>query len=163
MNYLFILFVFPFLAWGQNQVAIRATMVPHSATFTAKSEKLKGRLLKQQNTFSADRLSVFVDSFTTENKLRDQHFVQYLAGGEKLPHPRIDLIKLKAREGKGRGEIIINGVAKEVEISYQEKGDEVHAEFTVTPSHFKLPPANYLGIGVEDQVKVKVQIKYEIK
>ena len=154
----------PILGWSQNLVSVKGTMVPNSGSFTAKSEKLKGRLLKQSDhSFTADRLSVFVDSFQSENKLRDKHFAQYLAGDKKPPQRRIDLLDLTARDGKGTASLKINGVTKPIEISYQEKDHFIEASFEVKASDFNLLPASYLGIGLEDLVKINVQYTYEKK
>lgn len=154
----------PFYSWGQNFVSVRAVMVPNTGSFTAKSEKLKGRLLKHSdNSFTADRLSVFVGSFQTENNLRDKHFAEYVGGGKKLPHRRIDLLDLTAKDGKGKANLKVNGVTKPVDINFEEKDDFVEASFEVKASDFNLPKANYLGIGLEDLVKVNVQYKYEKK
>ena len=153
----------PAFSWGQNLVSVRATMIPNTGSFTAKSVKLKGRLLKEGSSFTADRLSVFVNSFETENNLRDRHFAEYVGGGAKLPHRRIDLTELKASEGKGVGNLIVNGVSRPVEISYTEKENFIEANFSVKASDFKLPRANYLGVGLEDLVKIQVQYPYENK
>lgn len=149
--------------YAQNVISVRATLVPDTGSFTATSEKAKGRLLKQGQEFTADRLSVFADSFRTENPLRDKHFAEYIAGGEKLPNPRIDITNLKATKGRGEANLTVNGVTKPVKINYVSQSKYVDAEFEVNCSDFNLPKAKYLGIGVEDKVKVKIKYYYETK
>ncbi|WP_408099036.1 YceI family protein [Peredibacter sp. HCB2-198] len=148
---------------AQNIVRVYATLIPNTGSFEATSEKAKGRLLKQGQEFTADRISVFVDSFTTGNGLRDKHFAEHIGGGPKLPHPRIDLTDLKAGQGKGTANLTLNGVTKPVTITYSSKDKYVDAKFEVSSSEFNLPKAQYLGIGVEDKVKVSVKYYYEKK
>ena len=138
-------------------------MIPDTGTFTAKSEKAKGRLLKIENSFKADRISVFTDSFKTENSLRDKHLIEYLNGDPKNPHSRIDITELKGQGGKAQAFLTLNGVKNPVSITYEEGSNFVDAEFEVDTTSFKLPKANYLGIGVEDKVKVTVKYYYERK
>ena len=149
--------------YAQNTIRVMAKLIPDTGSFTAISEKPKGRLLKQGKRFTADRLSVFADSFQTENPLRDKHFTDYLAGGSKRPHPRIDILDLEATEGKGKATLVVNDVKKPVELKYTEENKFVDAEFEVKASDFNLPKASYLGIGVQDKVKIKVKYYYEIK
>lgn len=150
-------------ALAQNTISVRAKLIPDSGTFTAISEKPKGRLLKQGERFTADRISVFADSFKTENPLRDKHFTKYLAGGDKFPYPRIDLTDLKASHGTGKATLTLNNVKRPVKIKYLEKDKYVEAEFKVKASEFNLPNASYLGIGVQDQVKINVHYYFETK
>ena len=149
--------------YAQNTIRVMAKLVPDTGSFTAISEKAKGRLLKQGNRFTADRISVFADSFKTENPLRDKHFTEYISGGKGLPHPRIDILNLEASEGKGKATLAVNNVKQPIEIKYKEQDKYVDAEFEVKASDFKLPKANYLGIGVQDEVKIKVQYYFETK
>lgn len=164
MKYFFVSLCFlSSLAFAQNVIRVRAVLVPNTGTFTATSKETKGRLLKRAKEFTADRISVFVDSFKTENSLRDKHFKQHIGGGPKMTHPRVDITELKASHGKGRANLTLNGITKEVEIIYTEKPKFIEAHFNVNSTDFDLPKAQYLGIGVEPGVKVNVEYHYEIK
>src|SRR5690606_13728175 len=101
-------------SFAQNIIRVRATLIPNTGSFTATSEKAKGRLLKSDSTFTADRISVFVSSFKTENELRDKHFAEHIGGGKKQTHPRIDITELKAQNGEGEAKLTLNGVTKPV-------------------------------------------------
>lgn len=150
-------------AYAQNIVRVYATMIPNTGSFVATSEKAKGRLLKRGEEFTADRISVFANSFTTDNGLRDKHFAEYIAGGAKLPYPRIDITELKASKGTGTAKLTLNGVTKPVNLTYKPEGKYVDAKFEVNASDFNLPKAEYLGIKVEDKVKVSVKYYFEKK
>jgi polyisoprenoid-binding protein YceI len=159
----FISFFFTSSLLAQNLVHVRATLIPNTGSFTAKSEKAKGRLVKSGNTYTADRISVFVTSFQTENQLRDKHFAEHIGGGKKQTHPRIDITELKAEKGEGQALLTLNGVTKPVKLKYEENKGFVEAKFDVSSSDFNLPKAQYLGIGVENNVSVTVKYFYELK
>ena len=150
-------------SFAQNIIRVRATLIPNTGSFTATSEKAKGRLLKSGSTFTADRISVFVSSFKTENELRDKHFAEHIGGGKKQTHPRIDITELKAQNGEGEAKLTLNGVTKPVKMKYEDKNGFVEASFKVSSTDFNLPKAQYLGIGVENDVAVNVKYFYEIK
>lgn len=147
---------------AENNLEVHATLVPDTGSFVAKSNKVKGRLIKKGNVFTADRLSVLVNSFSTENKLRDKHFGEHIGGGSKLPNPRVEVTNLKAQNGKGTATIKINNVSRPIDITYTEKKGYVDAEFFVNAKDFNLPRAQYLGVGVEDKVRVTVKYDYEV-
>ncbi|WPU66122.1 YceI family protein [Peredibacter starrii] len=148
---------------AQNIIRVNAVLVPNTGSFVATSEKARGRLLKRGEDFTADRISVFADSFRTDNGLRDKHFAEYIGGGPKLPHSRIDITELKGTKGTAKANITINGITKPVDITYTAHDKYVDAKFEVLCSSFNLPKAQYLGIGVEDKVKVSVQYYFEKK
>lgn len=148
---------------NSNTVKIYATMIPNSGSFVATSDKARGRLLKTNNEFSADRLSVSVDSFKTENSLRDLHLAKFLAGGSALPHPRIDIINLVGKQNKAKATIVINGVSKDLNLDYIEQSSYVQVTFNLKTSDFKLETPNYLGVKVSEDVKVEVKYYWEVK
>lgn len=146
-----------------NIIKVYATMIPNSGSFVATSDKARGRLLKTGNEFKADRLSVSLDSFRTENSLRDKHFAQYLSGGSALPHPRVDIINLVGKQNKATGTIVINGVSKEIKLDYTENVNYVDVTFNLKTRDFKLDTPNYLGVTVSEDVKVEVKYYWEVK
>lgn len=148
---------------AQNIIRVSAVLVPNTGSFVATSEKARGRLLKRGEEFTADRISVFADSFRTDNGLRDKHFAEYIGGGKKLPYSRVDITELKARNGTATAKLTLNGITKPVDITYTAFDKYVDAKFEVNCSNFNLPKAQYLGIGVEDKVKVSIQYYFEKK
>lgn len=140
-----------------NIVTIFAKMIPNAGSFSGTSNKARGRLLKTATGYEADRLSVLADTFKTENVVRDSHLADYISGGSKRPHPRIDLLNLKAQDGKATATLQINNIKKEIQIAYKEKEDHVVAEFQVNTEDFKLPEASFLGVVVEKMAKITAE------
>ena len=146
-----------------NIIKIYATMIPNSGSFVATSDKARGRLLKTEEEFTADRLSVSADSFKTENTLRDTHVSNFLSGGSEHPHPRIDIINLKGKQNTATATIVINGVSKELKLEYAEKADHVEVTFNLNTKDFKLETPSFLGVSVSEDVKVEVKYYWEVK
>lgn len=146
-----------------NILKLHASITPNAGSFVATSNKSRGRLLKTNNVFTADRISVFSESFMTENTLRDKHVADYLAGGENRPFPRIDIIELRGENNKAKAKIIINNITKEIEINFLEKDNYVEAEFEINTSDFNLSPASFLGVKVSNKVKVTSKYFWESK
>ena len=93
-----------------------------------------------------------VDDFKTGIDLRDEHFKKHL-GLEKTP--KITMKNISAENGTGTGTLSVNGVEKTVQFTYKKESEKkLRAEFKVKNADFKLPSANYMGVGVEDEVTV---------
>lgn len=147
----------------ENIIKIYATLIPNAGSFVATSDKARGRLIKNQNNLSADRISVFANSFTTENTLRDKHLEEYLSGGATLPHPRIDIINLKGQDNQAQATIVINGINKDINFNYKSHANFATAEFYLDTNDFKLPKAEFLGVKVDTKVKIEVKYFWESK
>jgi polyisoprenoid-binding protein YceI len=131
-----------------------------AGSFQGVSSKAKGELVKVGDTFTADKITVSIESFRTGIDLRDEHMWKHLNSSK---HPRAVLTNLKAKNGKATADLEVNGVKKPVAITYQVKGTAVEANFTVNASQFGLKKAEYLGVGVNDQVGVAASIPYKTK
>ena len=145
------------LADGSIKVLVKLSP---AGSFTAKSEKLKGTIIQSGSSFSSEKLSVGIDTFKTGINLRDEHFWKY------LKHPtiqKISLYTLKATGGTGRGTLEVNGVKKEVSITYSEHGEQVTAKIKASAHDFGLPQEKYLGISVSDEVNIEVTADYTKK
>lgn len=145
------------MAMAENKVVLNVGLVP-AGSFQATSLKPKGDLKKTGESFSADKIVVSIESFKTGIDLRDEHFWKHL---KSSTHPKATLSNLKAQGGKATADLEVNGVKKPVNITYKVAGQEVLADFTVKASDFTLPKAEYLGVGVSDEVKVNVTLEYK--
>lgn len=163
--FIFLLFLTS-LAYAQEQeniIKLHTTLIPNAGSFVATSDKARGRLLKTKNTFSADRISVFSDSFETENILRDKHLADYLAGGAKRPFPRIDLTDLTGENNLAKAKLTVNNVTKDVQIKYSTHKNFIEAEFEIKTNDYNLEPASFLGVNVSSNVKITAKYFWEEK
>lgn len=124
-----------------------------AGAFKAKSSKINGRIIVRGEEVSARRITIPIDSFTTDIGLRDEHFKKYLKMDE---HPRAELTELKGKNLKARGKLQIAGVLKEMEFDYTIRDNKVHTTFIVNVTDFGLTKAQYLNVGVSEIVKVTV-------
>jgi len=146
-------------SFAEEKITVSVGLTP-AGSFQAVSKKLKGNLLKENGAFSADKISVTVESLKTGIDLRDEHLWKHL---QSVKHPKVTLYNLKAQGGKGTALLEVNGVKKPVGISYAEKGPEVLAKFRVKASDFALPKADYLGVGVDNIVAIEVSIPFKAR
>lgn len=146
-------------SFAEEKVTLFVSLTP-AGSFQAVSKKPKGNLIKEKGAFTADKISVSVESFKTGIDLRDEHFWKHLNSSK---HPKVTLYNLKAQDGKGSGQLEVNGIKKPVAISYVEKGQEVEAKFKVKASDYSLPKAEYLGVGVNDVVAVEVTLPFKAR
>lgn len=152
MRYISLLtLLFSFSVFAKKEVKLYVALSP-AGSFEAISEKLKGNVIKKGNSISADKLWVSIESLKTGIDLRDEHFWKHLNSSK---HPKAVLTNVKGESGKAQGILEINGVKKPVAIAYSEKDGDVVARFNVKASSFNLKKAEYLGVGVSDDVKIE--------
>lgn len=60
--------------------------------------------------------------------------------------------------GKGKGVISIKGISKEISGTYKIEGQTLKANFKLSLQDFKIEKIKYLGVGVKDEVEVKVEV-----
>jgi polyisoprenoid-binding protein YceI len=155
MKLIFTLFsLISFSVMAQSSITVNVTLSP-SGSFQATSNKVKGNLKKNGDFIEADKIQVMIESLKTGIELRDEHFAKHLNYGT---HPKAVLSGLKAQNGKGSAQLEVNGITKPVSINYEIKDGQVKASFKVKASDFKLAKAQYLGVGVEDDVVINVEM-----
>ena len=138
-----------------NEVRIHVQLSP-AGSFQAVSEKVTGRAARKDGMIRANRIFVPIDSFKTEMDLRDEHFKKHL---KMADHPRAIVSRLIGKDGKANAVLEVAGVKKPIAITYKENGKKIKAQFSVKASDFELSKAQYMGVGVEDQVKVEVEFE----
>lgn len=77
------------------------------------SSKPEGNVIKQGEEFSADKISISIESLKTGIDLRDEHTWKHLNTSK---HPKAILSEVKGRGGKATGSLEVNGI-KNAEIS----------------------------------------------
>lgn len=153
-NILIVAMAFISFSVFSNEVKIHVKLSP-AGSFQAVSNKIAGRVAKKDGMIRANRVFVPIESFKTDIDLRDEHFKKHL---KMADHPRAILSKLVGKDGKAKGTLEVAGVQKEIMISYKEEGNKIKAQFDVKASDFQLAKAQYMGVGVEDQVRVEVEL-----
>lgn len=146
-------------AYADGSVTIFVNLTP-AGSFQGVSSKTKGNLIKQGAVFKADKLSVTIESFKTGIELRDEHLWKHL---NSVKHPKATLTDVKGQGGKGTAVLEVNGVKKPIAIAFVEKGKDIAAKFKVKASDFGLSKAEYLGVGVQDEVVVEVTLPFLAK
>ncbi|WPU66099.1 YceI family protein [Peredibacter starrii] len=146
-------------ALAESKVTLFVTLSP-AGSFQAVSKKVKGNLVKQGDNFTADKITVSIESFNTGIDLRDEHTWKHMNSSK---HPKATLTDLKAQGGKATAMLEVNGEKRPVNITYTTKNDEVVAKFSVKASDFKMAKAEYLGVGVEDTINVETILPYKAK
>lgn len=154
-----ILLVSSLSAFAEEKITLFVGLTP-AGSFSAVSKKLKGNLIKEKGAFFADKISVSIESFKTGIDLRDEHFWKHL---QSTKQPKAILTELKAQGGKGTANLEVNGIKKPVKMVYVDKDGEVQSKFKVRASDFKLPKAEYLGVGVDDIVTIEVNLPYKAR
>lgn len=146
-------------SFAENKVVIDVGLSP-AGSFQAVSGKAKGNIIKTGDSFTADKISVNIESFKTGIDLRDEHTWKHLNTSK---HPKAILSDVKGQGGKAKGTLEVNGVKKPVDITYKVVGQDIDAKFTVKASDFGLSKAEYLGVGVNDLVNVNVTHAFKTK
>jgi polyisoprenoid-binding protein YceI len=110
-------------------------------------------------------LTVDLEKLQTGIGLRDRHMKEnYLEvkKGQEFAEARLRDIKVDALSGKTsfRGVLMLHGEEREVSgtanIKPSGEGYRVEASFPVRISEFEIPDPTYLGVGVKDEVQVRV-------
>jgi polyisoprenoid-binding protein YceI len=142
-------------AFADGKLVLNVGLNP-AGSFQATTEKIKGNIIKKSDgSFEANKITVSVESMKTGINLRDEHFWKHLGSAS---HPKVTLTNVKAKDGKGTGQLEVAGTKRPITIDYIEKGNTIEAKFKVKASDFKLPKASYLGVGVEDDVQGEVNL-----
>jgi len=136
-------------------------------SFEAKTSAVTGELAVASGPQEPlkGELSVDLQKLQTGIGLRDRHMKDsYLEvkRGDEFAAAKLQDIKVDALEGKTsfRGVLMLHGERREVTgtatIKPNGDGYRVEANFPVRISEFEIPDPTYLGVGVKDQVQVRV-------
>jgi hypothetical protein len=157
MKILFLFLLVSFSVFAESKLTLNVQLNP-AGSFQATSEKLKGDLVKKNGVFSAEKIVVKVETLKTGMDLRDEHFWKHM---NYTKYAEAILSNLVGQNGKATAQLEVAGVKKSVQISYKEDGSTIVGQFKVLAHDFKLPQAEYLGIGVEDEVEGEVKMTFK--
>lgn len=143
-----------------HEIKIEVSLNP-AGSFIAQSGQLKVEKLVRQNKdgFSLSKAELSLSSLSTGIELRDRHMKENYF--EVSNYPQAELFKTSGKEGRFKGNLKVHGVTKAIQGTYELDSQTLKAEFFCKLSDFKIKKANYRGIGVEDQVKVRAEVKIQ--
>ena len=124
--------------------------------FKAKTSDVSGEATVSGDTVKADNIVVKLNKIVTGMPLRDRHAKEKYMEVNK--YPEAVLTKATGKGGKGKGLLKFHGVEKEVSGTYKIEGSTLKASFPIKLSDFKISGINYMGVGVEDEVKIEVSV-----
>ena len=124
--------------------------------FKAKMDDVKGEAVQAGDSFTADKITVNLNSMKTGLPLRDKHGKEkYL---EVAKYPEAVLSKASGKGGKGTGMLKLHGIEKAVTGTYKVEGKMLTADFPIKLSDFGIVGIKYMGVGVDDDVKIHVTV-----
>ena len=151
MKKIFLLICFYVFNLSAHELQVSVTLSP-AGNFEAKNAKLRGEIKNEGGKYLASQLWLKVDDFKTGIDLRDEHFKKHF---NMVKNPKITMSNIIAENGTGKGILNVNGVDKAISFTYKKESEKkIIATIKLKNSDFKLPEANYMGIGVNDDVEV---------
>ena len=138
-------------------------------SFEAKTKNLTGDVTPAADEQGAVRGALKVELHTLETgiSIRDRHMKSNYLEVEKGPEfatAIIDDIRVEKLEGKTvfTGMLSLHGQKRKVtgaaELQEKDGKIRVQAQFPVKVSEFEIPAPTYLGVGVRDEIQIKVSL-----
>lgn len=134
---------------------VDVNLIP-AGDFKAKTEDIKGEAILEGDTVTAKNIVVGLKDLKTGITLRDKHAKEKYLEVDKFPEAV--LVYATGKDGKGEGRLRIRGIEKEIRGTYEIIGDYLKAEFPIKLSDFGITNIKYMGLGVDDIVKVQVKV-----
>ena len=141
-------------------------------SFEAKTRSVRGEVAANPaepgNLTGA--LAVDLQTLETGIAVRDRHMRENYLEVEKGPEfavATVDQIRVEKLEGKSKftGTLLLHGQRQAVtgiaELHQRDGRIRVQAQFPIKVSAFQIPKPTYLGIGVRDEIQVKVVMTVE--
>lgn len=147
--------ILPLSTFAQGRAEADVSLTP-AGDFKAKVVEVKGFATVNGNTVIAENVVVNLKNLKTGLALRDKHAREKYLEVDK--YPEIILLKAIGKAGKGRGRVKYRGVEKDIAGTYAVKGNVLQAQFPLNLSDFNIKGVKYMGVGVENEVKINVEI-----
>lgn len=138
--------------------------------FEAKTTAMSGNITPASGGAVDGTFTVDLMKLETGITLRDRHLRNNYLEVQKGPDfavAKMVNLKLEKLPGKGtiRGLLTLHGQQREVtgvaDIQPQGAGYRVEASFPVRISEFQIPEPTYLGVGVKDEITIRVKLNAE--
>lgn len=124
--------------------------------FVAKTADVSGVATVNGDSVEADKIIVKLKNLKTGMSLRDKHAQEKYLETEKFPEAI--LTKASGKGGKGSGMLKIKGIEKQVSGTYKIDGKFLKAEFPIKLSDYGITGVKYMGVGVDDEVNLRVSV-----
>ena len=96
------------------------------------------------------------NKLTTGIDLRDEHM------RERIKNEIVMVKSATGSGGSGKGIIIVRDVEKEFKFTYKVLNQKyLRATFELNLSDFKIPNLSYMGVGVEEVIKLEITLPYK--
>jgi polyisoprenoid-binding protein YceI len=137
-------------------------------SFQAKTKAVTGEVAGPQAPGTiGGSLQVKLDTLETGIGMRDRHMIDnYLevGKGDGYHTAVLENIQIENIDGKGtfKGTLTVHGQKREIvgtaAVQRKDDGVRVEAQFPIKVSEFQIPKPTYLGVGVRDEIQVKVSL-----
>jgi hypothetical protein len=137
-----------------QKVDMKVKLSPAGA-FTISGTGLSGKVTKNGDTYVSENIVLDLRDLKSGIELRDKHVQEYF---ETDKYPQAVLIKGTGKDGKFVGDLKIREVVRRIEGTFETSDASGKAFFKVKMSDFRIKKAIYMGIGVNDEVAVEVEM-----
>jgi polyisoprenoid-binding protein YceI len=129
-----------------------------AGSFVAESQavEVRGSTERAGDQFVAHNIALKLDTLKTGIELRDDHMKHKYLETDK--YPEAILTQAMGKGGNFTGQLMVHGVTKPVQGTYQLVADQFVCTFTASINDFGIAKVKYMGVGVSDSVKVEVSI-----
>lgn len=102
-----------------------------------------------------------VDNYDTGMSLRNSHMKEKYMQSDKFPFVKLEVSGIPLDCKVFAGKLTVKGETKDVKGDCEIKDGVIKANFKFVPTLFGMDKPSYLGVGVEDEIDVKVKIEYK--
>jgi len=146
-----LLFILSTSAFSQGSFKAQIELSP-VGSFEIKGKRVKGHITKAGSSYTADKISISVKSLKSGIDLRDEHMLK------RFTSKKIIVTEAKGSSGKGECYIEINGIKKKTLFTFKDSGSKALIQLSIKLSDFKFKKLKYLGVKVQDMVKIKAKV-----
>lgn len=137
-----------------QQASFDVALTP-AGSFKGKTNEVVGFATKKGAGVEAKNIVVHLKNLKTGITVRDEHTQKHL---ETSKFPDAVLVSASGQNGQGTGVIKIRGIQKNIAGTYKVDGSQLIADFPIKLSDFGITGIKYMGVGVEDEVKLHVAV-----
>lgn len=141
--------------------AVASISLHPAGSFNASSESIEVTGAKKKgDTYTAESISLAIDSLDTGMALRNKHLKEHLL----FPKAKEILVKnIVAPVGKnGSAMLTLASETKKIEFKHHEGKEIAKASFSIDLKDFKIGGNHYLGVGVDDKVEIEIEIPMSV-